>query len=96
MTNQAQLHFQLTDTESTLTKYGFSFWANKLGAIKNTITQRDESEILTDISKLYGGFGTLMDLAVDPYLLPSGVTEDEANKDLSRSINDLYELVKPK
>jgi hypothetical protein len=88
------LRRQLEETASTLAKYGFSFWASKLKAIVSSVAQRNKSEILADISKLYGGFGTLMDLAVDPHSLPFGVTEEDANKELLHAINALYDLVK--
>jgi len=85
---------QLSETAETLVRYGFAFWANKLNAIQQTSSEKSQHDVLLEIARLYGGFGTLMDLAVDPYLLPAGISEDAANKDLLRSINALYEYVK--
>jgi hypothetical protein len=50
--------------------------------------------MLSEIGKLYGGFGTLMDLAVDPSMLPTGISEDAANKEILHAVNALYEYVK--
>jgi len=87
MTNVAE---NLEKTSQVLRKYGFDFWANKLDASKSEIGQKSETEIINSLKKLYGGFGTLMDLAVDPYELPKGVTEEAGNKELIGSINDLH------
>ena len=87
MTNVAE---NLDKTSQTLSKYGFDFWANKLDSAKSEIGQKPDMEVINSLKKLYGGFGTLMDLAVDPYDLPKDVTEEAGNKELIGSINDLH------
>ena len=80
----------LERTSGVLRKYSFDFWANKLDQIKSEIGQKPDFEIIESLKKLYGGFGTLMDLAVDPYELPKGATEESGNRELLGSINDLH------
>lgn len=94
MTIEESLYMQLGRTAEILERYGFKFWADKLRVIRQSGAEKPQGELLIEISKLYGGFGTLMDLAVDPYLLPDGTSEDDANRELLHSINQLYEYVK--
>lgn len=83
---------QISVTAETLARYGFLFWAEKLRAL--SARRLTHTEMITEVAALYGGFGTLMDLAVDPCTLPSGVSEEAANQDLLKAINDLYDQVK--
>lgn len=73
-----------------LRKYGFEFWANKLDKVKSEVGIKSDDEVIGSIKRMYGGFGTLMDLAVDPHDLPMGVGEEEGNKELIGSINALH------
>lgn len=87
------LNSQLAETAATLERYGFRHWSRKLMALRDALGSVSKTQMASEIAKLYGGFGTLMDLAVDPYMLPVGISEEEANKDLLGAINALYEHV---
>lgn len=85
---------QLVKTAETLRKYNFGFWAEKLDQIRGQIINSSEEEVCSSINKLYGGFGTIMDLAVDPYELPDGITEDEGNRELLGAVNALHRVAR--
>lgn len=89
-----QLRNQLSVTATTLANYGFLFWTDKLNELLLASATAPQEQVISKIASLYGGFGTLMDLAVDPYMLPDGISEDSANQELLKSINDLYDYVK--
>ena len=89
-----EVELQLKKTSGTLLKYGFGFWSNKLEAIKDEIGAKNDREILDKIQSLYGGFGTLLDLAVDPFELPEGIGEENGNKELLGEINSLHKVVR--
>jgi len=88
--NMKNVTENLVKTSDTLRKYGFDFWADKLDIVKLDMGVKTDSQIIESLKNLYGGFGTLMDLAVDPCELPKGITEEVGNKELLSSINDLY------
>ena len=88
--NMINVAGNIDKTASVLRKYGFDFWAKKLDKEKLEIGLKPDVEVIDSLKKLYGGFGTLMDLAVDPYELPEGITEKEGNEELLSSINDLH------
>lgn len=86
---------QLRATAKTLTLLGFPYWAGKLDAIRQSAEVLPYEQTVAAIASLFGGFGTLMDLAVDPSELPQGISEDVANLELLGAINALYDHVKP-
>jgi hypothetical protein len=88
------LCIQLSTTAQVLSRYGFPFWADKLDAIRLKSASLSHEQMIAAVSALYGGFGTLMDLAVDPCTLPQGVSEESANQELLKAINGLYDHVK--
>jgi len=88
------LRNQLGETATTLERYGFAHWSKKLVVLRDKLGGVSRSQMLSEIGKLYGGFGTLMDLAVDPSMLPTGISEDAANKEILHAVNALYEYVK--
>ncbi len=94
MTLEKDLNIQLEQTSNILDRYGFKFWAEKLKTIQKNGIKDSQHNVLIEIAKLYGGFGTLMDLAVDPCVLSDDISENEANHELLCSINKLYEFVK--
>ena len=79
---------QLIEAERELRAFGLIHWANKLAAISDTAGPVSAKAVA--VMKLFGGFGTLNDIAFSDEDAPMGMTGQEATMAYLRVINALH------
>jgi hypothetical protein len=78
----------LLEAETFLNEFGAHFWAEKIQAIRVSDSQEDQKARAT--LKLFGGFGSLNDMAFSDEDAPLGLSGDEATRQWFHAINQLH------
>jgi len=83
----------LVNSIASFNKLGLVFWSGKLElCLEKTVIS--EIEAAKEVLKLYGGFGTLNDIAFSDEDAPKGMSGEQATKEYFTVINNLYQVAK--
>ena len=83
----------LINSIASLNEFGLTFWANKLELCLEKLSV-SETETAQAVLKLYGGFGTLNDIAFSDEDAPNGMSGEQATKQYLAVINRLHQVAK--
>ncbi|MGI9318779.1 MAG: DUF6966 domain-containing protein [bacterium] len=83
----------LTDSIASLNELGLSFWVSKLELCLEKLAI-SESEAAQETLKLFGGFGTLNDIAFSDEDAPKGMSGEQATKRYFEVVNKLHQVAK--